>query len=285
MNKRINFGKNPPDSFRESLQFDRDCPYKIRCKDLVNDDVAPLHYAETLEIEICCGIKGEMVIENERIEIDGDAVLVVPPGAVHSVVIRRGAGRVYLLQVSFEALCGVVDVETLLALSGRSFAGMNPVCPAFERVRDLVLEMIERDAEPFARTRALLEIFEILAAHMKPCAPSESERPQSGSDELRRILRWTEDNFARPVALGEAAAAVGFTKNYFCAWFKANTGLTYNRYLNNVRVSNACRLLAQTGSISTACYDSGFRDMSYFVQLFKKIRGCTPKAYLHNLAG
>ena len=285
MYRRIQFGKNPPDSFRESLQFDRDCPYKIRCKDLVNDDVAPLHYADTLEIEICCGIKGEMVIENARVEIDGDAVVVVPPGAVHSVVIRRGPGRVYLLQISFEALRGFVDVEALLAQSGRSFAGMELVCPEFERMRALVLEMIERDGEPFARTRALLEIFEILVAQMRPAEGGEGAPVQSGSEELRRILRWTEENFTHPVGLGEAAAAVGFTKNYFCAWFKANTGLTYNRYLNNVRVSNACRLLAQSGSISSACYDSGFRDMSYFVQLFKRIRGCTPKAYLRNLAG
>ena len=60
--------------------------------------------------------------------------------------------------------------------------------------------------------------------------------------------------------------------------------MTYNRYLNHVRISNACRLLAQTGSISTACYESGFQDMSYFIQLFKRTQGVTPKTYLRNLA-
>ncbi len=283
MNRRINFGKNPPNAFRESLRFDRECPYKIRCKDLVNEDIAPLHYADTMEIEVCCGIKGEMQIENTRVEIDGDAVLVVPPGAVHAVTIHTGPGRVYVLHISFEALRELVDVEALLALSGKSLVDMPYVCGEFAKVRALLLEMIERDEEPLARTRALLEILEVLCAQLRPGAPGEAN-PHGRSEELRRILRWTQEHFARPVLLEEAAAAVGFTRNYFCAWFKANTGMTYHRYLNHVRVSNACRLLAQTGSISEACYDSGFRDMSYFIQLFKKTQGCTPKAYLKRLA-
>ncbi len=281
MNKRIYFGKNPPLSFRENLEFDYNCPYKIRCKDFANDDIAPLHYAQTMEIEVCCGITGEMVIENTRISINGNAVVVVPPGAVHSVLIRRGPGRVYLLHISFEELRPILNVEALLEQSGRTFTGMQYLCPDFERIHGLLLEMIEKDSQPFARIRGLLSILEILSEQMPEAA--DEKRLETGNSELRRIIRWTEQNFTGPIQLKDAANAAGFTKNYFCAWFKENTGLTYNRYLNLLRISNACRLLAQSGSIAAACYDSGFSDMSYFIQLFKKMQGCTPKNYLKNL--
>ncbi len=279
MSNRISFGKNTPLSFRENLQFDEYSPYKIRCKEFVNDDIAPLHYADAMEILICCRIIGEIVIENKRIAVDGNAVVLIPPGAVHSVTIHKGTGRAYVLHVSFTELRGVMDVPTLMKQSGLTLAGIDYVCPEFERVLVLINEMIERDDAPFARTRALLEIFEILSKQMRPCVTSDRLQTTRGREELRRILRWTEQNFINPVRLEQAAAAVGFTKNYFCSWFKTNTGITYNHYLNNVRISNACRVLTKTGSIADACYESGFRDMSYFIQLFKKTQGCTPKAY------
>ena len=93
MNRRINYGRNTPLTFRESLQFDRDCPYQLRCKDFVNDDIAPPHYAETMEIEVCCGITGEVVIENERIRVEGDTVVVVPPGRSMQSPSAAGRGR------------------------------------------------------------------------------------------------------------------------------------------------------------------------------------------------
>ncbi len=285
MNRRINFGKNPPLSFRESLPFSRDCPYKIRCKDVINDDIAPPHYAGTMEIDVCCGITGEAVIDNQRIPIRGDTVLVVPPGVIHSVTIRTGPGRVYVLHISFEALRPLVDAEGLLALAGWSLENLPRRCPSFGRIHGLVLEMIQRDEEPFARTRALIEILEVLFDQVQSeQVPLHARQPDS-SGTLRRVLRWTEAHFVDGISVEECAHMAGFSKNYFCTWFKANTGLTYNCYLNQVRIHHACQVLAQTGSISAACYNSGFRDMSYFIQRFKKTQGVTPKLYLRNLAG
>ena len=282
MNKRIHFGKNTPLSFRENLQFDAECPYSIRYKDFLNEDIAPLHYAQTLEIGICRGLTGALVAGNDRLLIENDAVYVVPPGTVHATTIHRGPGHVYVMHISLEALGETVNVEALLEQSGKTFFGMPYLCPGFDRFHSLVLEMVRRDSEPIARTRLLLEMFEMLAARMPSRMAADAEQAACRDRDLRHILRWTETHFTGRVRLEQAAAEVGFTKNYFCAWFKANTGLTYMRYLNHVRVSNACRVLAQTGSIASACYDSGFRDMSYFIQVFKRTQGCTPKEYLRN---
>lgn len=281
MEKRIYYGKNPPLSFLESIPFSLDCPYKIRCKDFPNDDVAPPHCAGTMEIDICCGIAGEAVIENTAFPICGNAVVVVPPGAVHSVIIRAGPGRLYVLHISFEALRALVDVEKLLTMGGQSFQGLGQLCSAFEPVYQLVQEMMDQDGQPLARTRALLTILELIFSQEREGA--SSPRPMENNEVLRRVLCWTELHFNQIVTLDKAARTAGFTKNYFCAWFKRNTGLTYNSYLNQVRVNHACQLLARDGSIAEACYGSGFHDMSYFIQRFKNVQGVTPKAYLANL--
>ncbi len=157
--------------------------------------------------------------------------------------------------------------------------GLPHVCPHFDRILALVTEMIRRDSEPIARTRMLLEILEVLSEQMPTASGSDT---YEGNDALHQILRWTQKHFTEEISLADAAAVVGFTKNYFCTWFRRNTGSTYLRYLNEVRLQNACRLLVHGGSVSSACYESGFRDMSYFIQLFRKVHGCTPKKYIRN---
>ena len=80
MEQRICYGKNTPVTFLENLHFTRECPYRVRKKDFQNDDIAPLHYADTLEIGVCCGIRGEVLIGSSRLTVDGNAVYAVPPG-------------------------------------------------------------------------------------------------------------------------------------------------------------------------------------------------------------
>lgn len=282
MSERISRGKNTPQSFRESLRFDRECPYRIRYKDFPNDDITPLHYAETIEVAVCCGITGELVVGSTHLPIQQDTVYAVPPGIVHATTIHRGPGHIYVLHISLEALSAFIGVEALVQQSGKTFEGMPCICPEFHKIQSLIQEMIKKDDMPFSRMRALLELLEVLSRQMPACKAASQERPDGSSDALHRILRWTEVHFAEPVRLEQAAAEVGFSRNYFCSWFKSGTGWTYNQYLTNLRINHACGILIQTGSISTACYDSGFQDMSYFIQIFKKTQGCTPKVYIRN---
>lgn len=282
MEQRICFGKNTPVTFLENLHFSADCPYRIRQKDFQNDDIAPLHYADTLEIGLCCDIRGEVVIGSERLAIDGRSVYVVPPGAVHATTFNRGAGCIYVLQISPEALRGLVNVETLFRQSHKSLYGVPHICGEFDAMYALVQEMIRRDNEPVARTRLLLEVFELLERHTVREETVQSGPLPGSNAQLCQILQWTQKHFAEPIQLDQAASVAGFSRNYFCAWFRRNTQSTYLKYLNQVRINHACRILIHTGSIEQACYDSGFRDMSYFIQTFRKTQGCTPKQYVRN---
>lgn len=282
MEQRISYGKNTPVSFRENLHFSSSCPYRIRKKDFQNDDIAPLHHADTLEIGLCCGISGELTIGNERFEINGNTVYVVPPGAVHSTAFSRGAGCIYVIHISPDMLRDLVDLEALFRQNQKSIYSIPNICDAHAPIYELVLEMIRLDENPISRTRLLLEIFEILEQLTPHESSEDSDRFPTRDKNLCKIIQWTETHFAEPIRLEQAASIVGFTRNYFCSWFRANTQSTYLQYLNQVRINHACRILIHSGSIESACFDSGFHDMSYFIQTFRKTQGCTPKKYIQN---
>ena len=57
------------------------------------------------------------------------------------------------------------------------------------------------------------------------------------------------------------------------------TGFTYYEYLTSARISYASKLLQNGQSVKETCYMAGFENVSYFVQLFKKRLGVTPREY------
>lgn len=282
MDQRICFGKNTPATFLENLHFNRECPYRIRQKDFQNDDIAPLHYADTLEIGVCCGIRGEVIIENEQLTIDGEAVYAVPPRAVHATSFHQGSGRIYVLQVSLDALKEMINFELLFSQCGKTLSAIPHICKDFDGIYGLTQELIRLDREPIGRIRALLALFALLEQQTPRNSGVTTAALPAQNAQLYQILRWTQLHFAEEIQLEQAASVVGFSRNYFCAWFRSHTKTTYLKYLNQVRINHACRILSHAGSIDQACTDSGFRDMSYFIQTFRKMQGCTPKQYVRN---
>lgn len=80
------------------------------------------------------------------------------------------------------------------------------------------------------------------------------------------------------LSLDTIAAQVGFSREYFCRFFKQHMGITFLRYLNEVRISHAGRLLLNTDlSISDVMLKSGFTNQTIFNRLFKEIYGMTPR--------
>ena len=66
------------------------------------------------------------------------------------------------------------------------------------------------------------------------------------------------------------------TPNYLSSIFKKETGVSFSKYLNELRLQRACVLLKHTNKqvreISEAV---GYTDYIYFSQLFRKYYGCS----------
>lgn len=87
-------------------------------------------------------------------------------------------------------------------------------------------------------------------------------------------------NYSREVKLEEIAEIAHMSATAFCRYFKHHTRKTYSRFLNEIRVGQACKMLVDDKlSISNICYDSGFNNISNFNRQFKKILGLTPSEY------
>ncbi len=97
---------------------------------------------------------------------------------------------------------------------------------------------------------------------------------------VNKILNYINENFASDIKLKDLSKQLGYNSSYLSSLFSNNLGISFNKYLQNVRLTNACDLLANTTQsieeISVAC---GYSDSKFFRTLFKNKLKMSPSAY------
>lgn len=281
MSDRIFYGKNPPFSLVETLNFSETAPYIIRQKKLENDDLAIMHYSNSLELSVYCNVEGHVTVDQSSWDFKGNSVLFIPPNYIHSVFLKKGEGTVYLIHISFDYLKRYVDIERMLKENNTMLYDFTKKNIGFEKMLTHIKNLIEYDNNIFRRTAELLLMFDDLTTAEKHSRKIPLSTSAQSSSLLHSLIEWTENNYKNYlVSVEDAASAIGLSKNYFCTWFKKLTGMTYNNYLNDVRIAKACSSLIRTGSVTKSFGECGFSTMSYFIQVFKKRVGMTPAKYI-----
>lgn len=100
---------------------------------------------------------------------------------------------------------------------------------------------------------------------------------------IKPAIAMIEEEYGNKISLEEMADACGISPNYFSRRFKEITGQTPFEYLLAYRVEAACEMLLEgSENVTDVCYKCGFNDLSYFINVFKKHMGISPKAYARN---
>ncbi len=98
------------------------------------------------------------------------------------------------------------------------------------------------------------------------------------NDTIRKIISYVMQNYKDPITLEDMASETGFSKEYFCRFFKQHLNITFLQYVNEVRISHAGRLLSSTNlPIQEVMCQSGFTNQTIFNRLFKETYGVTPR--------
>jgi len=101
------------------------------------------------------------------------------------------------------------------------------------------------------------------------------------SKKLEAVFQYITDHYQRTIRLEEVAAIANLSASAFCRFFKTRTRKTFSKFVNEFRVSIACKqLLSEDYNISEVCYQVGFSNLSNFNRQFKEITGYAPSKYI-----
>lgn len=131
-------------------------------------------------------------------------------------------------------------------------------------------------------TMVYLRLAEILHALNEGCtADTETTEKES---EVSHIVEYIDKNYEFIESLDSIAKHFYVSRSHLCRMFKKATGMTVVTYLNEVRITNACKMLADTDySITDVYIKCGFNYSSYFANVFKKVTGQTPTEFKESI--
>jgi len=118
---------------------------------------------------------------------------------------------------------------------------------------------------------------DLKALNMIPVSKSLSERDGKRMDQ---VMRFILENSSRPISLDEVAEQAFMSKEAFCRFFKLRTRKTFTQYLQQLRITEAKKLLIETDlGISQISFQVGFQTLSHFNKTFKSLTNQTPKSW------
>jgi AraC-like DNA-binding protein len=97
---------------------------------------------------------------------------------------------------------------------------------------------------------------------------------------ISEIFKHAEANFVSGSVFKDAVELSGMGTASFSRYFRNRTEKTFTRYVNEIRISNAQKLLINSDlKINDICLQCGFNNLTYFNRIFKEMNNITPKDF------
>jgi AraC-like DNA-binding protein len=201
------------------------------------------------------------------------------PGGSWVVPPHRGvwipAHVVHSIQIS-----GVVSMRTLY-ISPRiahSLSGSCQVLNISPLLRELILHAVSlgRLDEGTLREARLIAV---ILDQLEVIPSSGLQLLEPRDPRAARVARHLRDHPDERRPLAKLLRGVGASARTIERLFRADTGMSFGRWRQQLRLVHALRLLAMNRSITTVALDVGYESPSAFVYAFRRTFGVTPGRY------
>lgn len=164
--------------------------------------------------------------------------------------------------------------------------------PQFRYIESLLARLqglhVQRKLGTLDRIRGtLLELIGFTTeCHAEPLQALADSRVylEGRSDALARVVKYIDENLARPISLNDAAEAAFLSPSYLSQLLKKQTGQAFVEWLTARRMQRARELLAHTADrVSGIANAVGFGDEAYFTRRFRQHFGMSPTGYRQSL--
>jgi AraC family transcriptional regulator, melibiose operon regulatory protein len=244
----------------------------------------PTHWHRSLEVTLILKGRYLYIVDGKRIVAKKGDVLVINSGSLHSC-----------------GLDGEPDTDALSIIFPYDF--LKGVCPQIDSVSfslklgsEVALRELKRAisrAFPIFKNRASKPFYQlelnsvaygilyILLSHfMRVRSPAPSVGSKKHWERCKKLIAYIDQHHSDCITLESIARESGITKEYLARFFRHYMGTTVKKYLTNIRMHYAYRLLIDTDltelELALRC---GFPDSKSFISSFKSMYGTTPLKY------
>lgn len=253
----------------------------------------PIHFHEDCQLTYILEGEGQIFLGETLTEFNKGDVLIVGKNIPH---VLRNSDRYYQNpQLHARAISVFFSQDTLM-----SIFRLLPEASSLQKIIDYLAYGIKLEGELSAEvhrslTRMMnlkkfdcfLEFISILNKISKADdlnLISKNSIPlhsvSEANKKINRVYEYVMANFREKITLDEISSKVNMSPTAFCRFFKQRTLKTFSKFLIEVRIANACKMLIE-GNYNTTqcCFSNGYNNVSNFHRHFRKVTGMTPSEY------
>ncbi len=236
----------------------------------------PNHFHEYYVIGLVEAGERALSCKNQEYAIKQGDILLFNPGDNHACVQSDDGTLDYRgLNITKEVMLDLAEEVT----GKRELPGFSrPVIRDEEAACYLwpLHELIMSGSGEFSKEEDLLLLLSLLIQHY--AQPFERCIPECGAA-IEQACAFMEDHYAEHIALEQICRRAGSSKSTLLRAFTRSKGVTPYRYLENIRIGRAKKLLEQGASPLEAALQTGFSDQSHFTNYFSRFIGLSPGVY------
>jgi AraC-like DNA-binding protein len=240
-----------------------------------------LHWHEFYELGFILAGQGTHILNGQAYQLGRGSIFLLTPADFHQVISQPHEPlQLYDLVFSFDALSE--EVFKLLFSEQRQYLSScsEPTFTMIEaEFQALWSELNSGQPGRELMLRSALE--RILIYLLRSCLTEEAPLTQTTPDQrhqkLHKSLIYIHHHFRERLTLEEVAQQLPLSANYFSECFSQTYGISFQKYLQELRLQFAFSLLSSaTLSITEVCYAAGFNNLSHFERVFKQKFGQLP---------
>lgn len=257
------------------------------------------HFHEECQLVYVMLSQGKRIIGDSIEPFASDEVVLLGPQIPHvwyndkhyfdhqaSEIHARSIALFFNAEKILQELAMFAPVHKLEAVLQKARRGMKFEGQAKEMLKELLLQISSKQG--LDRVITLLNIFKILdqSTEYQLLASEGYTNKYLSNDKERidKVFHYIFENFRKEISLNDVAAIANMNRQAFCRYFKSRTQKTFVAFLNEVRVSHACRLLTESNQpVADLAYDCGFNSITNFNRIFKEIKGRSPRQFRNML--
>jgi len=267
---------------------------------LVQEDEIPffyphLHRHEEIQLTLIIQGEGTLLIGNNMHSFGPNEVYLIGANMPHgfksdaSYFLPDSKKKVHTLTVFFNTrgklanLFDLPELKNIYSFFSCNSRGFRVPEHFFTDISGRILSI--KYANGIDQLIQFFQLLKSLSAIENICPLTSGEEPGNFSDHegvrISNIYNFIMAHFNRDITLEEVAATAYMTPQAFCRYFKKHTRVTFVRFLNDVRINEACKKLLDGAydSVSSVAYDCGFNSITNFNRVFKSTIGKSPKEY------
>ncbi len=270
-------------AIRESLIPKNNLGIQVSMATLENPHI-PLHWHDTVELLYCLNGSVTVHMDDKEINLTRSQLIAFDSGQVHSLHSSSSLYMFIVIQIDKKQLSSLMPDLDLYRIDCRPLPLDDKNYSHYLRLRRKMLSLVtyndsDNKTDTLRLNGKILDIIADLIDHFATYSPGGLTTVQGKSnDTIRSIITYVSKHYQENIQLEDMAKMCGFSKEYFCRFFKQHMGMTFLRYLGEVRISQAGRLITTTDmSVAEVMVECGFSNQTIFNRLFKEIYKKTPR--------